>query len=121
MEDTVFVLDASVFIEAARRYYAFDLAPGFWDNLIHHAENGKVHSIDRVKKELEQGKDQLSIWVQDNFSNAFFPTDEEEINIFYIGIINWVHSEDQYLDAAKTEFADGADGNSRRIMFQHTA
>ena len=26
----VYVLDANVFIEAARRYYAFDLVPRFW-------------------------------------------------------------------------------------------
>lgn len=43
-----YVLDANVFIEAARRYYAFDLAPRFWESLEHHAANGRVRSIDRV-------------------------------------------------------------------------
>jgi hypothetical protein len=31
MKRSVYVLDANVFIEAARRYYAFDLATRFWD------------------------------------------------------------------------------------------
>lgn len=43
-----YVLDANVFIEAARRYYAFDLAPAFWRALIKHAIQGRVLSIDRI-------------------------------------------------------------------------
>lgn len=30
---TVYVLDANVFIEAARRYYAFDIAPVFLEGI----------------------------------------------------------------------------------------
>lgn len=48
-----YLLDANVFIEAKRRYYAFDICPGFWDALLMQHENAKVASIDRVKKELE--------------------------------------------------------------------
>lgn len=49
MSDLVYVLDANVFIEAARRYYAFDLAPKFWDSLIEQVDCGVIESIDRVK------------------------------------------------------------------------
>lgn len=31
---TCYLLDANVLMEAARRYYAFDIAPGFWQALI---------------------------------------------------------------------------------------
>ena len=48
-----YVLDSNVFMEAARRYYAFDIAPPFWESLVHHAANGRLESIDRVKQELE--------------------------------------------------------------------
>ena len=27
----MFLIDANILIEAKNRYYAFDLAPGFWD------------------------------------------------------------------------------------------
>jgi Zn-dependent peptidase ImmA (M78 family) len=37
-----YVLDANVFIEAARRYYALDLAPGFWQKLTQYASAGAV-------------------------------------------------------------------------------
>jgi hypothetical protein len=82
MERSVYVLDANVFIEAKRRYYAFDIAPKFWDSLIQHADNGEIESIDKVKKELEKGKgkngeeDDLARWANSNFSHAFHSTDE---------------------------------------------
>jgi len=56
MDRAMYVLDANVFIEAARRYYAFDLAPMFWESLVHHAVNGRIQSIDLIKRELERGK-----------------------------------------------------------------
>ena len=50
MGGATYVLDANVFIEAARRYYAFDLAPKFWESLVLHAADGRIQSIDRIKK-----------------------------------------------------------------------
>lgn len=55
-----FVLDANIFIDAHRRYYAFDFAPGFWRVLIEQAEKGRVISIDRVRDELIASNDALS-------------------------------------------------------------
>ena len=58
MPDTVkYILDANIFIEAKRRYYAFNLCPGFWDSLLHHNSTGNLESIDRVGKELSEGDD----------------------------------------------------------------
>lgn len=46
MDRSVYVLDADVFIEASRRYYAFDLVPfnRFWDILLHYADDGAIES-----------------------------------------------------------------------------
>lgn len=63
-----YVLDANVFIEASRRYYAFDIAPSFWQILIDHAGKGQVLSIDHIKVELERGKDELAKWAKNDFS-----------------------------------------------------
>ena len=110
MEGPKFVLDANVFIEAARRYYAFDLAPGFWESLIRQTKNGRVQSIDRVKKELERGKDQLAEWAKGDFDFGFDSTDEVDVIELYSEIVNWVQSQNQFTGAAKAEFARGADG-----------
>ncbi|MER3425447.1 MAG: hypothetical protein C4293_21640 [Nitrospiraceae bacterium] len=50
----------NVFIQAARRYYAFDVAPQFWDSLVKYAANGQIRSIDRMLKELDREKDELA-------------------------------------------------------------
>lgn len=105
-----YVLDANVFIEAARRYYAFDLAPKFWESLIRHAANGNLRSIDRVQQELERGKDELAAWAKSNFNSAFESTDDPDTLGAFQEIMNWVQAQSQFLDAAKAEFAAGADG-----------
>lgn len=106
----VFVLDASVLIEAARRYYAFDLAPRFWGSLVSAAANGKIQSIDRIKEELERGKDELARWAENDFRDAFFSTDCPDVIRSFSEIMNWVQANSQYSQAAKTQFAGIADG-----------
>ena len=110
MDGAVYVLDANVFIEAARRYYAFDIAPPFWENLNHYATTGQIQSIDRIKKELERGKDELAEWATSQFTDAFVSTDKEDIIASYTEVMEWVYAQDQFSDAAKADFAEGADG-----------
>ncbi len=104
------MLDANVFIQASRRHYAFDIAPRFWDSLLHHAANGEVRSIDRVLEELERGKDDLAAWAHDNFNSFFDTTDDGAVIQTFSDIMVWVHAQSQFLDAAKADFARGADG-----------
>ncbi|MEJ5260344.1 MAG: DUF4411 family protein [Anaerohalosphaeraceae bacterium] len=110
MNYQTYVLDANVFIEASRRYYAFDLAPGFWESLIHFGKSGQVKSIDRIKQELLRGHDELSDWVQKNFDDAFASTNEPKIIKSYKDIMNWVNSQTQFLPKAMSDFANGGDG-----------
>jgi hypothetical protein len=110
MNAPAFVPDANVFIAAKNDYYAFDLAPAFWENLIRLAGYGRVLSIDYVKEELERGNDHLAQWAKNDFSHAFISTDEEDVQESYRDIMAWVQSENQFSDAAKAEFARGADG-----------
>lgn len=110
MEGTKYLLDANVFIQAARCYYAFDLVPAFWIVLVRLARDGKIESIDRVRDEIIPGKDDLAEWVRNNFFHAFSSTNDDAIIQSYREIITWVDSQTQYLDAAKSDFAKGADG-----------
>lgn len=107
---TVYVLDANVFIEAARRYYAFDIAPVFWRALIEQAQNGRLLSIDRVKSEIEQGNDHLADWITNNFHTWCESTGDVDVVDIYRDIITWVQSQTQFLDEAKATFANVADG-----------
>ncbi len=55
-------------------------------------------------------KNELANWVGNDFSNAFDSTDEPEIVQKFGEIMNWVNNQDQFNDAAKADFASGADG-----------
>lgn len=110
MPDNKYVLDANVFIEAAERYYAFDLVPAFWDSLINLSSSGQIRSIDHVKNECSRLKNELTGWVNKRFNHAFDSTDEPEIMQKYSEIMNWVNDQAQFTDAAKADFARGADG-----------
>jgi len=110
MPGLIYVLDTNVFIEAARRYYAFDIAPSFWKKLEEQAKNGRIISIDRVKDELDKGNDELKEWANKIFAPYFVPTQVEEIFEAYQKIIQWVRNHNQFMESAKDEFADSADG-----------
>lgn len=105
-----YLLDANVFIQAARQYYAFDIVPSFWEKLIEKAREGRVASIDRVKLEIDKGKDYLTEWVNKHFSSWFIPTSSEEIIYEFRKIIRWVNNQGRYTNAAKDDFAGSADG-----------
>ena len=106
----LYLLDANVCIQAARHYYAFDIAPPFWAALIAEAAKGRVRSIDRVKDEIDKGNDDLEDWANDSFREWFESTDSEDVVAAYGEIILWASQQDQFTEAAKADFASVADG-----------
>jgi predicted nucleic acid-binding protein len=58
----MYLIDSNIFIEAKNRYYAFDIAPGFWEWLDIAYSAGSIRSIDQVRAELTVGTDPLSDW-----------------------------------------------------------
>jgi predicted nucleic acid-binding protein len=106
----LFVLDANIFIEAARRYYAFDLVASFWDTLEGCASAGTVRSIDRVEQELLKMKDDLTVWASAKFNQWFESTAQPDVFQAYSRIVNWVQNHPYFKPSAKTEFASVADG-----------
>lgn len=106
-----YLVDSDVFIAANRQYYAFPICPGFWDGLMRHHELENVYSIDQVKEELLRGKDKLTDWVkQKPLSEFFLSTKDTVVAKNYGEVMNWVYGNPQFQDAAKEEFAKGADG-----------
>ena len=106
-----YLVDASVFMEAHRRYYRFGVCPGFWECLVWHHKQGVVSSIDRVRKEIEDGKDALRRWVKDVCPSTFFhATNTKAIGERYGEIISWAGVQNRYRPEALAEFATAADG-----------
>lgn len=105
-----YVLDTNVFIEAYRRYYAFDIVPAFWQALLTQAQNGNLRSIDRVLDELRRNRDELTRWATQQFRNSFHSTQDDQTLRQYVRVIAWVQGQNQFTNTAKDDFADGADG-----------
>ncbi len=105
-----FVLDANVFIEAHRRYYAFDICPGYWAALTGHHAGGRLCSIDRVRDEILGQADALSQWARQLPGSFFAGTGDPSVAAWFGRIIAWVQAQFQFFLAAKEAFAAGADG-----------
>ena len=58
----MYLLDSNAFMEANRLYYAFDIAPGFWDWLGQKSQGGEVASVDAVRNEITAGTGDLVDW-----------------------------------------------------------
>ena len=108
--ESVYVLDANVLIQAKRLHYRFDVCPGFWEALIAYHNLGRVLSIDRVRRELVDSDDELSVWIKSTAPGTFFNStaDGESVDQ-YREVIRWAESRDHYRPAAKAEFASSAD------------
>lgn len=72
----LYCLDTNVYIEAHRRYYAFDIAPGFWDAFSEWAKQGIICSPIPVYDEIVTSKDQLAHWAKKNFAALIVSVDE---------------------------------------------
>lgn len=103
----MYLVDANVLIEAKNRYYAFDIAPGFWAWLDHAHARGTVFSIERVGEELRHGDDELAEWAKTHRS-FFYPIDQPTTS-FFTRLSAWAQSRN-FTQAALDEFsADAAD------------
>ena len=71
-----YCLDTNVYIEAHRRYYAFDIAPGFWEGLSRLVERQTICSSVLVFEEIADSDDELAQWASANKGVLFVQPDE---------------------------------------------
>lgn len=100
------LLDANIFITAARREYGFDFCPAFWEWLVAANASGKVHSLDRVLDELVPGDD-VSEWAAARDASFFLPLQSSD-GPSLGRVAAWARSGD-FTAAAATEFLGIAD------------
>lgn len=97
----MYLIDSNVLIEAKNRYYAFDIAPGFWIWLEQAHAGAEVCSIDKVREELLEGDDELAGWARNHpgFFRAVDQSATEELK----PLSQWASTRD-YTPAAIAEF-----------------
>ena len=105
-----------MFVRAHRKYYAFDLAPSWWEEIIKKAHEGSIRSIDKVEAELNPKKnkvkgepnpkeDELTKWINENFKQWFEDSMQDDVLKGYAEVIEWAESKKQYVKEAKDKFA----------------
>ena len=98
-----YILDANVFSEASKTYYAFDLVPAFWEHLVRQSEAGTIISIDKVKAEIHPSNVQLTGWAQHKFER-WESTAAEDTKNQYVHLVEWANTSEQYNENTKDEF-----------------
>ncbi len=81
-EPEKYVLDTNVFIQAKRKFYPFDVCPGYWVALSHYYYENRVCSVDKIRDELESGGDDLWEWVRDTLGSGVFHDSSPTANVF---------------------------------------
>lgn len=61
-----FLIDANALITPYRQYYAFDIAPSFWEKLADAFKRKQIVLLDKVKDEVLKGDDDLTKWIKAN-------------------------------------------------------
>lgn len=103
----MYLLDANVLIEAKNRYYAFDLAPGFWVWLDQAHRNSVACSIEAVRNELLKGTDELAEWAKAN--GAFFRPVDQGTTRHFGDLTTWAASQNFTRDALAEFTGNNAD------------
>ena len=112
MQGNFFLIDSDALITAHRRYYSFDICPGFWSNLLRCHKEERIFSINHVRQELLRGNDtdELIRWVNNELPSSFFlKENSSEVVMAYKEIIKWAQDHPTYSDQAQAEFAGSAD------------
>lgn len=105
-----YLLDSNVLIEAHRRYYGFDLCPGFWDSIVWLHGQNHLLSLDKVREELEHEQDALIRWATSVMPpSGFAASNEREVLSWFGEIQVWAQAQSQFTPSAKQEFTTVAD------------
>lgn len=104
-----YLFDANVFIEAKNRYYQFSFCPGFWDWMDFVVEDGRAATIDMVKDELLEGKDDLADWIKDRKDAGWFLTVDDEATQKAMGKVSAYVTSADFHPPGKAKFMGKAD------------
>ncbi|OHU01577.1 DUF4411 family protein [Mycobacterium syngnathidarum] len=101
----MYLVDANILIDAKNRYYAFDIAPGFWEWLVGAHAGGHVCSIEAIRNEIVAGDDELADWAKAN--SAFFRPMDQAATAHFPALSNWANSQ-SFTPAALAGFTGSA-------------
>ena len=101
-----YLLDADVFIQAKNLHYQMDIFEGFWQWIDIAHSDGRLLSVDAVRKELLQREDKLSTWCRTR-KKMFASTKDGKTYESFGLLATWVN--ENYQPAFQAKFFKNAD------------
>jgi hypothetical protein len=105
MSTSSFLIDSNSFITPSLNYYPFDMLPKFWEQLQAHIEKGSIFILDMVKREIEQGDDELSNWICNIKIPQLIDHRTKEILFNYAEVLNYIQDSSFYSDRALNKWS----------------
>jgi len=98
--------DSNVFMQAKNLYYAFDIAPGFWNGVSECAKSGSIKSPTMVYNEIAKGGDELTSWAK---TVKLFVDPTKKVQETFSKIAEYVVHNGTFHPAQAALFLKGAD------------
>lgn len=108
MRDSIYWLDANVFIQAKNGPYGFGLVPQFWTFLSEQLAQGTIRCPKMVYDELIDGKDDLAAWFKPRREKGLCNNANETVQQCFSAVAN--HVAMKFKPHQVAEFLIGADG-----------
>lgn len=94
-----FLIDTNCFITPYQFYYAFDIAPRYWELLSQRSNAERIVLLDRVKAELVKRDDELTSWLSGaHFEECSFK--DASIISVYSEVLQYVQESAYYNEKA---------------------
>ena len=104
-----YLFDTNIFIES-KKNLPMDVWPTFWTKMVILINSGTIHSIDKVKDEIDKGGDELTDWIHDNAPRGFFLNQDVAVMTKLAETISWAkNSPVNFSQAAISGYVDVAD------------
>lgn len=104
-----YLFDTNIFVES-KKNLPMDVWPTFWTKMVELINSGIIHSIDKVKDEIDKGGDELTDWIHENAPRGFFLHQDVAVMTKLAETIKWAENcPVNFSPAAISGYADVAD------------
>ena len=103
-----YLFDTNIFI-TSKNQLPSDVWPTFWQRIAELINTGKIFSSTKVKDEIERGNDELTVWMRENSTTAFYIPLDRDILEEYAKTQNWAKNNPVFKPSALQTYADVAD------------
>lgn len=103
-----YLFDTNIFIRS-KNEMPEEIWPTFWMRMAELIQDGKIFTTEKVKEEIERGKDELTQWMKANETLGFYCSVDSDVLNKYSEVQNWAKNTNRFTQIALDDFARVAD------------